>query len=61
GYEIPADITIIAIEIKEDLVYSNDFTPEVQSRYDEIYDEVEGFIINNDCSIKYCGCSTVRR
>jgi len=46
GYKMPADITIIAIEIKEDLVYSNDFTPEVQSRYDEIYNEIEGFINN---------------
>ena len=45
GFKIPPKIHIIAIEIVEDEVYSNDFTPEVQKRYDEFYGEIREFIV----------------
>ena len=45
GYKIPKNIKIIAIEIVEDLVYSNDFTPELQKRYEEIYLEIKDYIL----------------
>jgi len=38
--KIPETIIIIAIEIVEDMVFSNDFTPQVQEKYPEIIEEV---------------------
>lgn len=46
GFKIPPKIHIIAIEIVEDEVYSNDFTPEIQKRYDEFYREIREFVIS---------------
>jgi hydrogenase maturation protease len=39
--DIPEDIRIIAIEIKEDKIFGEAFTPEVQNRYEEIYQVVK--------------------
>jgi hydrogenase maturation protease len=47
GYNMPNEIRIIAIEIKEDMVYSDSFSPEIESCYDEIFDEVSNFIKSN--------------
>ena len=44
GLEIPKQVHIIAVEIVEDLIFSNDFSEEIQKRYDEIYKEVCDFI-----------------
>ncbi len=44
GLKIPKQVHIIAVEILEDLIFSNDFSPEIQKRYDEIYKEVCEFI-----------------
>ena len=44
GIYITNKIDIIAIEIVEDLVFGNDFTTEVQARYEEIKMEVEAMI-----------------
>jgi hydrogenase maturation protease len=44
GFKMPDDIKIIAIEIIEDLIFSNDFTEPIQERYSEIYKEIEEFI-----------------
>lgn len=49
GLEIPKQVHIIAVEILEDLIFSNDFSPEIQKRYDEIYREVCEFI--NELSV----------
>ena len=46
GLKIPPDISIVAIEIKEDLVFSDKFTPEVEARYDEIYTKVKKFLLS---------------
>jgi len=45
GFQIPPNIHIIAIEIVEDGIYSNDFTPEIQKRYDEFYGEIREFVV----------------
>jgi hydrogenase maturation protease len=37
---IPENIHIIAVEIVEDMVFSNDFTPQIQEKYPEIIIEV---------------------
>lgn len=44
GFEMPEDMKIIAIEIIEDLVFSNDFTEPLQKRYNEIYKDIEIFL-----------------
>jgi len=41
---IPEQIDIIAIEIVEDLTFSNDFSKELASRYEDIYREIKGFL-----------------
>lgn len=46
GINIPPEIDIIAIEIREDLVFSNNFTPEVESKYDEIYFEIKDYLLS---------------
>jgi hydrogenase maturation protease len=40
----PEKVHIIAIEIVEDMVFSNDFTPQVQARYPEILEEVSEIV-----------------
>jgi len=41
---IPEHIDIIAIEIVEDLTFSNDFSKEIASRYEDIYLEIKDFL-----------------
>lgn len=40
----PEEVHIIAIEIVEDMVFSNDFTPQIQARYPEILEEVSSMV-----------------
>jgi hydrogenase maturation protease len=44
GITITEDIDIIAIEIVEDLTFGNDFTPQLQAKYEDIKKEVEEMI-----------------
>ncbi len=41
GLDMPEFIHIIAIEIVEDRVFDNSFTPLIQAKYDEIYGKVK--------------------
>jgi len=43
GYSLPAAMHILAVEIVEDLVFSNQFTEAIESRYPEILARVEFF------------------
>jgi hydrogenase maturation protease len=38
--QVPQNIHIIAVEIVEDMVFSSDFTPQIQERYPQIIKEV---------------------
>jgi hydrogenase maturation protease len=42
--KVPQSIHIIAIEIKEDRIFGSEFTPELQSRYHDIKNQVKHFI-----------------
>ncbi len=44
NYDIPEDISIVAVEIVEDTVFSDNFTPAIDKRYDEIYNYVKEYI-----------------
>lgn len=44
GLNIPKHVHIIAVEILEDLVFSDSFSPPLQKRYENIYKEVRNFI-----------------
>ena len=44
GMKIPSSIKIIAIEIKEDRVFSNSFSPVIQKRYPEILSKVQNML-----------------
>jgi len=44
GFNMPKQVHIIAIEIVEDLIYSNSFSRPIQERYEDIYKEVREFI-----------------
>ena len=41
---IPEQIDIIAIEIVEDLTFSNEFSKEIASKYDDIYNEIRDYL-----------------
>ena len=41
---VPEQIDIIAIEIVEDLTFSNDFSKELAGKYNDIYCEIKGFL-----------------
>ena len=43
-YKIPERIKIIAIEIVEDMVYSDNFSPKIEQKYEAIYKEVSEYI-----------------
>jgi len=40
GLKVPTEIYIFAVEIIEDLVFGEEFTPPVQARFKEIVDEI---------------------
>jgi len=42
----PSSVDIFAIEILEDLEFSDEFSPLIQSKYDAIYEEVKQYILN---------------
>ena len=44
GLEIPERIDIIAVEIIEDMVFGESFTPPLQEKYDNILNEVSDFV-----------------
>lgn len=44
GLKIPNDIHIIAVEIIEDLVFSDEFSPPIKKAYPKIYKEILEFI-----------------
>ena len=44
NYNIPPNIHIIAVEIIEDLTFSENFTPEIQRKYPEIIHEVKQLV-----------------
>ena len=44
--KVPEEIHIIAIEIVEDLVFDDKFSPEIEERYEEIYTSVKNHIQN---------------
>lgn len=46
GMKIPDTIHIIAIEIIEDLVFSNSFSAEIENMYPEIIENVRRIIVN---------------
>ncbi len=41
---IPEEIQIIAIEIREDKVFGEDFSPELQNRYEQIYKSIKDYL-----------------
>lgn len=43
-FKVPEEISIIAIEIIEDLVFSNDLTPPLRARYPDILKEISQFL-----------------
>ena len=45
-YKVPKNNKIIAIEIVEDLVYSNSFSPEIEKKYELIYKTVKKSVIS---------------
>lgn len=52
GIHTPSNIQIIAVEIVEDMVFGNEFTPPVQERWEDIKKEVLEIvigIIQNEC------------
>ncbi len=44
NYDIPENISILAVEIVEDTVFSDNFSPKIEKRYDEIYENVKEHI-----------------
>jgi Ni,Fe-hydrogenase maturation factor len=42
--DLTENILFIAVEIEEDLVFSEEFTPELKKRYPEILETVSGLI-----------------
>jgi len=44
GLKIPEEVHIIAVEIVEDLIFSNELSPKLEKRYNEIYKIVSTFI-----------------
>jgi len=44
GLNIPENIHVIAIEIVEDRVFDDDFTPQIQEKYEHIFLEVKNII-----------------
>ena len=56
GLNMPEEIKIIAIEIIEDMVFSNSFTEPIQSKYDIIYKDIEIFLSEYAKKVK---CTTL--
>jgi hypothetical protein len=47
GYDVPEDVRIYAIEVKELLKFSESCTPQIQSKLDEITDRILKDISND--------------
>ena len=45
NYPIPSEIMIIAVEIAEDLEFSEELSPQLQKRYPEILSKVHKFLL----------------
>ncbi len=46
GLKLPRKVNILAIEIIEDLVFSNHFSPAIEEKYPEILVEVQSLMLN---------------
>jgi len=46
GLKLPRQVNIIAIEIIEDLVFNDHFSPEIEKKYPEIVNEVQRLMLN---------------
>lgn len=44
GFDLPKVILIIAVEIVEDTIFDESFSPEIQSKYEQIYHEIFTFL-----------------
>jgi len=44
NFDLPEVILIVAVEIVEDLIFDDSFSPEIQSKYDQIYQEIYDFL-----------------
>lgn len=44
GLKMPESVHIIAVEIAEDKVFDDNFSPSIQERYEEIFNEVKDII-----------------
>jgi hypothetical protein len=44
GFDLPEVILIIAVEIVEDTIFDDSFSPEIQSKYEQIYNEIYTFL-----------------
>jgi hydrogenase maturation protease len=52
GFEIPRNMYIIAVEIKEDMIFSEYFTEELALKYEEVKEKVFNYI-NELCFMKF--------
>jgi hydrogenase maturation protease len=53
GMQVPASVSIIAIEIVEDRVFSREFSPEIQAAYPEILKTVRELLCKKLASLGY--------
>ena len=44
GYDLP-EVEIIAIEIVEDMEFGTEFSPELKSRFQDVYSEIRSFLL----------------
>jgi hypothetical protein len=44
GFELPDVLLIVAVEIVEDTIFDESFSPEIQLKYEQIYDEIFTFL-----------------
>lgn len=54
GFDLPEVVLIIAVEIVEDTIFDESFSREIQSKYEQIYKEIYGFLepaINGDQTV----------
>lgn len=59
GMNIPSKIYIIAVEIVEDMVFSNNFTPIIEKKYDNIKEQIHNWLDEKFASslLRFCSGS----
>lgn len=45
GFLIPVKIRILAVEIVEDAIFGNEFSAQVQAKYEDIYNEILSYLM----------------